>query len=97
MNRLKKKMAGLPFELISINYAEEKDIIIDFMENVHVDFPVLLDHNGEFAQKWNVISYPSTFVIDTDGKIVFGVNSAIEWDDPEVVKKIKSLLQGTGI
>ena len=97
LNRLKKKMAGLPFELISINYAEEKDIIIDFMENVHVDFPVLLDHNGEFAQKWNVISYPSTFVIDTDGKIVFGVNSAIEWDDPEVVKKIKSLLQGTGI
>lgn len=91
LNRLKKKMAGLPFELISINYAEDNKTIREFMKTVNVEFPVLLDQNGDFAEKWNVISYPSTFIIDAKGTIRYGVNAAIEWDDPEVIQKIKSL------
>ncbi len=92
LNSLKKKMQGLPFELISINYAEDKKTILDFMKKVKVDFPVLLDQDGSFAKKWNVITYPSTFVIDTKGKIKYGVNAAIEWDSPEFIAKLKSLL-----
>jgi len=92
LNRLTKKMSGLPVELISINYAEDKKTIIDFMKKVNVDFPVLLDKEGDFAKKWNVITYPSTFVIDKQGNIKYGVNAAIEWDSPEFIEKIKSLL-----
>ena len=92
LNRLKKKMKCLPFELISINYAEEKKTILEFMKKVNVEFPVLLDKDGGFAKKWNVITYPSTFIIDKEGKIKYGVNAAIEWDDPEFIKKIKALL-----
>lgn len=92
LNRLKQKMNGLPFELISINYAEDKKTILDFMKMVQVDFPVLLDQEGEFAKQWNVITYPSTFVINKNGNIEYGVNAAIEWDNPELIKKIKSLL-----
>ena len=92
LNRLKQKMKGLPFELISINYAEDKNTILEFMKEINVEFPVLLDKDGEFARKWNVITYPSTFVIDKNGDIKYGVNAAIEWDSPEFIKKIKSLL-----
>ena len=91
LNRLKQKLAGLPFELISINYAEDGNAIREFMKIVNVEFPVLLDQDGSFAKRWNVISYPSTFIIDTKGKIRYGVNAAIEWDDPEVVQTITSL------
>lgn len=92
LNRLKGKMQDVPFELISINYAEDKRFVLEFMKKVHVEFPVLLDQNGEFATQWNVISYPSTFVIDANGKIRYGVNAAIEWDKPEIVEKLKSLI-----
>jgi len=92
LNRLKQAMAEFPFELISINYAEDKDTILSFMEQVNVEFPVLLDQNGDYAKKWNVITYPSTFIIGPDGKIKYGVNAAIEWDDPEYIKQIKALL-----
>lgn len=92
LNRLKKKMKGLPFELISINYAEEKKVILKFMKRVNVEFPVLLDKDGDFAKQWNVLTYPSTFIIGKDGEIKYGVNAAIEWDDPEFIKKIKDLL-----
>jgi len=92
LNRLKQKMSGLAFELISINYAEDNKTILDFMKKINVEFPVLMDQDGNFAKKWNVITYPSTFVIDKNGKIIYGVNAAIEWDDPEFIEKIKSLL-----
>ena len=86
-------MADLPFELISINYAEDKKTILEFMKKVNVEFPVLLDQNGNFARKWNVITYPSTFVINKEGNIIYGVNAAIEWDSPEFIQKLKSLLK----
>ena len=91
LNRLKNKMKDYPFELISINYAEDQKTILEFMKQVNVEFPVLLDKDGSFAKKWNVIAYPSTFIIDKNGAIKYGVNAAIEWDSPELIEKIKSL------
>lgn len=92
LNRLKKKIKGHPFELISINYAEDKNTILNFMKKVDVEFTVLLDKNGDFANKLNVITYPSTFVIDTNGNIKYGVYAAIEWNNPEILQKLKLLL-----
>ena len=92
LNRLMHKMKQQPFELISINYAEDKYEIERFMQKVKVHFPVLLDKNGQFAQQWNVVSYPSTFVIDKQGKIVYGVNAAIDWDSNEVWEKLRDLI-----
>ena len=92
LNRLKQQMRGRPFELISINYAEDKATVLEFMRRVEVDFPVLLDTNGTHAKAWKVISYPSTFIIDTQGNIRFGVNAAIAWDSPELVQQLEELM-----
>ena len=93
LNRLKQKMAGRPFELISINFAEEQSTVAEFMRRVEVDFPVLLDLDGRYARDWGVISYPSTFVIDARGRIRYGVNAAIDWDDPELIGKLENLIE----
>jgi len=53
---------------------------------------VLLDRAGDYAKQWNVISYPSTFVIDTRDQIRYDVNAAIEWDAPEIIRKLESLM-----
>ena len=92
LNNLRAQMAGLPFELISVNYAEDKHKVKKFLEDVRVDFPVLLDQDGSESAKWNVLVFPSTFVIDPNGKIVYGVNGAILWDSPEVVAGLKALV-----
>jgi peroxiredoxin len=91
LNRLREKMQGENFELISINYADTPAKIREFLTKVHVQFPVLIDPNGKTAQQWKVIGFPSTFVIGKDGKIRYGVNAAIEWDTPEVIETLKQL------
>lgn len=93
LNRLKTKLAGRPFELISINYKQDRETILDFMQRVRVDFPVLLDADGELATAWRVISYPSTFVIDKGGKIRYGVNATIDWDSPELLERLEALMR----
>ena len=93
LNHLRQLMANEKFELISINYGEDKEAILKFMKKVNVDFPVLLDPSGKEAGKWNVLVFPSTFVIAPDGNIKYGVNAAIHWDDPAVVQALKVLLK----
>ena len=92
LNRLREHMQGRAFELISINYAEKPEQVREFLDSVQVDFPVLLDRDGSYSARWNVLVYPATFVINTDGVIVYGVNGAIEWDSPEIINKLKALL-----
>jgi thiol-disulfide isomerase/thioredoxin len=93
LNRLRERMQGKPFELISINYAERPSQIREFLDRVRVDFPVLLDADGSYSAKWNVLVYPATFVIATDGSIVYGVNGAIPWDSDDIVVKLEALMQ----
>ncbi len=93
LNHLRLLMANEPFELISVNYGDDKQTILNFMKKVNVDFPVLLDPTGKEASKWNVLVFPSTFVIAPNGKIKYGVNAAIHWDDPAVVKTLKALMK----
>lgn len=92
LNRLRDKMHGKPFQLISVNYAESAETIKTFLKQVKVEYPVLLDSNGEVSAKWHVIAYPSTFVIGSDGMIHYGVNAAIAWDAPAVVRLLEGLM-----
>jgi len=92
LNNLRKLMEGKSFELISVNYAEREDIVKQFLRKVNVDFPVLLDETGRVSADWGVLVYPSTFIITPDGKITYGVNGAILWDSPEVVKQLTDLI-----
>lgn len=91
LNRLKAQMQNEPFELITINYAESAQTIREFMQKVDVQFPVLIDPKGVNAQQWNVIGFPSTFVIGPDGKIHYGVNAAIHWDSEDIIATLKAL------
>ncbi|SEH04348.1 TlpA disulfide reductase family protein [Candidatus Venteria ishoeyi] len=93
LNRLREKMHDTPFSLISVNYAEKPETIQKFMQQVVVDFPVLMDEEGHVSAQWKVFAYPSTFIIDPQGKIAYGVNAGIEWDTPEVLSTLHGLLR----
>jgi len=92
LNNLRKAMRDVDFELISVNYAEDEKRVKSFLQQVNVDFPVLLDTDGRVSASWNVLVYPSTFVIGPDGMIKYGVNGAIHWDSQEVVRDLRKLL-----
>ncbi|HEY5602297.1 MAG TPA: TlpA disulfide reductase family protein [Gammaproteobacteria bacterium] len=93
LNRLRDKMRDYSFELVSVNYAESPDTVLEFLNKVDVNFPVLLDETGKVSAHWKIIAFPSTFIIGPDGRIHYGVNAAIHWDSPDVVSKLKALFK----
>ncbi|MBL1275133.1 MAG: TlpA family protein disulfide reductase [Ectothiorhodospiraceae bacterium] len=92
LNRLKQAMNGKPFQLISVNYAESANDIRAFLDNVNVDFPVLIDPGGKLTSQWKVLAFPSTFVIGPDGNIQYGVNAGIHWDTEAIIAQLNNLL-----
>ncbi len=56
-----------------------------------IDFPVLLDQDGDTINRWPVRGLPTTFVIDPDGRIVYQAIGGRAWDDPELLDRVRAL------
>ncbi|AHE99163.1 TlpA family protein disulfide reductase [Thioalkalivibrio paradoxus] len=91
MNRLAGAYDEDEFAIVSINFREEPEHILEFMREVDVDFPVLMDEDGAVSRDWGVFAFPSSFLLDRDGRIRYTVNTAIEWDTDEVREVIDRL------
>tara|TARA_Y100000590_G_scaffold406215_1_gene495187 strand:+ start:4811 stop:5107 length:297 start_codon:yes stop_codon:yes gene_type:complete len=54
---------------VSIDGHGAKDLIQDFLEEVGVDFQILLDPDRRFVREFTSVGVPETFLIDADGII----------------------------
>ncbi len=91
MNNLIKKMDGKPFKIITVNMAEDKETVDSFLQQVPVDFPVLLDSDGSVLSQWKVFAAPANFILDKKGKIIFTLYGGTDWDSDEMVEKLTAL------
>lgn len=93
MNRLAESFDPEQFEIVSVNFKESPQTIRDFLKQVQVDFPVLIDQDGKVSADYEIFSFPSSFLIDAQGQIRYSVNAAIEWDNTEIKKVIRQLIK----
>ncbi|MCG8083365.1 MAG: TlpA family protein disulfide reductase [Candidatus Thiodiazotropha taylori] len=92
LNRLQAIFKDRDIEIISIDFRETPEEMADFLQRIPVDFPVLMDQDGETSLNWQVFSFPSSFIIDRAGRIRYSANRAINWDSQEVVDTLNQLL-----
>jgi thiol-disulfide isomerase/thioredoxin len=93
LQRLSKKLPEEDFTILGVNIAEDKATIQKFLsEQVNVDFPILLDSNGNTMRQWNVMAFPTSFVVDKNGKIRYALFGSIDWDTAEIIKTLQNLL-----
>ena len=93
LNRLAERYTGDAFAVISVDYRETQEAIAKFTSRVPVHFPILLDLNGRSSLDWKVFSFPSSFLLDRQGRIRYSVNRAIDWEAAEVIARIQALLE----
>lgn len=92
MNRLAAGYDASDFRIVSVNFQESPETVRSFMQQVDVDFPVLLDADGAVSRDWRVFAFPSSFLVDRTGRMRYSVNSAIAWDELAVVETIDALV-----
>ena len=95
LNRLKRRYTEQPFNLVSIDFREIKPDLMQFTKKIPVEFPILLDLDGQTSLAWQVFSFPSSFLVDRSGRIRYSINRAIDWETAEVFAIIDSLLAET--
>lgn len=94
MQRLIEKLSGQSFDILGVNIAEQKQSIQRFLaEKVNVQFPILLDKDGEALQRWGVFAFPTSFVIDKKGRLRYGLSGSVDWSSVAMVNKLRKLTE----
>ena len=79
LNALHKKLQAKGVEVIAINLDEDEASARQFLKEVPVEFTVLYDGKGEWADQYVIESMPTSFIIDKKGivqKVHHGFTSA---------------------
>ena len=93
MRALQTRLAGRPFVILLVNYGEARARISEFVKRESLGFPVLLDPNQEALRAWRVRVLPSSFLVDPDGRVRYGVIGEIDWADVETANIVQELLR----
>ena len=92
LQRLKKRFADRPFEIVTVNVGEKKYKVRKFIKLINFDLPVLLDTSSETFKRWGVKTLPSSFLIDPDGKTRYRIRGNPGWDNDETLIIIEGIL-----
>ncbi|WP_455366931.1 peroxiredoxin family protein [Kaarinaea lacus] len=91
MERAYQQFQKQDIEILAINVGEDVDTIFTFTVDYPVTFPLLMDLDSRVINDYPVIGLPTTYVIDTRGRLVYRAIGTREWDDPVLIKTILDL------
>lgn len=93
LNKLHQKLKAQGFEVVAVNLDEDKANGEKFLQEVPVDFTVLRDASGEWADKFVVDSMPTSFIIDKNGVVQKIHHGFVSDDITEIEAKVMELLK----
>ena len=93
MQRLQDKLAGQPFTILAVDMGESEHQVKEFLKEVPVSFTILMDKDGTALRAWKVRAFPTSFVVDAEGRIRYSLFGAKEWDDPDALEKVGALVK----
>ncbi len=94
MQTLYEKLKGEDFEMLAVSIDKPgKSVVKPFVEKRGYTFKTLLDPKGKVASQYRIVSIPTTFIIDKDGKIIDKVIGAKDWSRDSVIQKFKRLIE----
>lgn len=92
MKRLKEKMTGRPFEILTINVGEPRFKVWKFLKVINFNLITLMDTNSEVFNQWSATVLPTSFLIDHEGQVHYRIQGSMQWDSVESISTIEKLL-----
>jgi thiol-disulfide isomerase/thioredoxin len=92
MERLYQEFKGRGLVVLAVNVQESPAPVRDFVRELKLTFPVVLDPKGQAAMTYAVRGLPATYLIDRNQIIVGRAIGAREWDSKDGRAYIRLLL-----
>lgn len=81
--------------VIAVNLGESAESIQVFAKTHQLHFPIWLDETQSSTQTWKVFAYPTSFLIDKQGRIRYALTGGADWFSPELRQTVQQLLNET--
>ena len=88
----KYKNDSLTIVGINVDGPRNRSKVKPFVKSMGLEFPILIDENGEVIQRYRLMSIPSTVIVSSDGNIVKVLKGYRPGDENFLEKEIKELL-----
>lgn len=92
LQRLKEKRRARGLEILAVEVGDGPEQIRAFLADKQVNFPVLLDRHGKALGRWGVYAFPTTFLVDRQGRLRYAGFGAFAWDSPELLELLDPVL-----
>ena len=94
MQALYQRMHGPDFEMLAVSADEGgKRVVEEFVRDMQLTFPVLLDPEGQVAARYRVTGFPETFIIDRNGRVVAHEIGPRAWSSSESREALQRLIE----
>lgn len=83
MPDMQKLYDNMDIEILAINLTDtekSEEGVASFVEDMDLTFPVLMDTEGEISSAYNVKAYPTSYLLDAEGKISHIAYGAMNYD-----------------
>ncbi|NOZ52857.1 MAG: TlpA family protein disulfide reductase [Gammaproteobacteria bacterium] len=80
------------FDIILVNTAETDDAVFNFLGIAAPALTTLMDYDGQVTERWQPRGLPASFFVDPTGKLRYIALGGRDWDKPDYLNFIKSLL-----
>lgn len=95
MEELWQRFKEEDFVILAVDLREGKEEVNSFMKDYGLTFSVLLDSRGEVGSMYAVRAIPTTFLIDSEGRMVGKALGARDWAGEDAFDLIEHLLSET--
>jgi len=94
MMQLNSLMKDKPFQIVAVSLDEGGKATLEaFFRSSGYSLPTYLDADAKAVAAYGVRSLPTTFVINKDGIIVKRILGPVDWNVPEMLTMIDSLVK----
>ena len=83
MPDMEKLYGNMDIEILAVNMTDtekNEEAVTTFVEETALTFPILMDMEGDLSSAYNVKAYPTSYLIDADGKISFIAYGAMNYN-----------------
>jgi peroxiredoxin len=92
MQALRDKIGPAGFEVLAVNYQEGVPRINDFLKKRPLKLTIVRDSDGAARKAWGVKVFPTSFIVDPEGRIRYTVLGDVDWTSTKVESQIRDLL-----
>ena len=92
MQRLAEAFQGRRFRILAVNVAEGKGRAARFARYMTHGATILLDKDSAAFKAWRARVFPSSYIVDAEGRLRYRVEGPLEWDSPQIIAVIEGLI-----